>query len=73
MGLGVLLGQKADLDIMHMCNTNSDEGVTINNGKKNYSRNMKPEELDEIETQGGRLFNGDNEAGDFHFDLKPVI
>ncbi len=25
--------------------------------KNNYSRNMKPDEIDEIETQGGRIFD----------------
>lgn len=70
VGLGVKL---ADMDFMHMGDTQKEEGKK---SKNNYSRNMKPEEIDEIETQGGRIFNeerdGEVEDEEFKFDLRPV-
>lgn len=58
-----------------MCNNLTSEEGKTSEYVKNYSRNMKPEEMDEIETQGGRIFNDNEQSnfGDFRFDLKPVL
>ncbi len=69
VGLGVKM---VDMDFMHMGDTHKEEHKKF---KNNYSRNMKPDEIDEIETQGGRIFDEDRdgvEKEEFKFDLRPV-